>query len=385
MNNFSFWNNTKIIFGAGEIAKLQQEIPADAKVMITFGGGSIKKNGIFEQVTAALADVKWVEFGGIEPNPHYDTCMKAVEKVKAENVDFLLAVGGGSVIDATKFIAAAAQHEGDAWEIIQSFGGAVKGALPVGCVLTLAATGSEMNPTSVVTRADTQDKLFFNSDFVRPRFSILDPQTTYSLPARQVGNGVVDSFVHVLEQYITYPVNAKVQDRFAEGLLSTILEDGPKALEEPENYDVRANLMWAATMALNGLIASGVPGDWATHLIGQEITGLYGLDHGQTLAIVMPAVWTYKLEQKREKLAQYGRRVLGINEADDLVAAEKAIVRTREFFEAMGVRTRLADYDLGAEVIPQVVAKLQQHQFVQLGEHGDITPDDVSKILELAL
>lgn len=385
MNNFSFWNNTKIIFGAGEIAKLQQEIPAGAKVMITYGGGSIKKNGIFEQVTAALADVQWVEFGGIEPNPHYDTCMKAVEKIKAENVDFLLAVGGGSVIDATKFIAAAAKHQGDAWEIIQSFGGAVQGALPIGCVLTLAATGSEMNPTSVVTRADTQDKLFFNSDFVRPRFSILDPQTTFSLPARQVGNGVVDSFVHVLEQYITYPVNAKVQDRFAEGLLSTILEDGPKALTDPENYEVRANLMWAATMALNGLIASGVPGDWATHLIGQEITGLYGLDHGQTLAIVMPAVWTYKLEQKREKLAQYGRRVLGVTEADDLLAAEKAIVRTREFFESMGVRTRLADYGLKADIIPQVVAKLKQHQFVQLGEHGDITPDDVSKILELAL
>ncbi|MCH1921573.1 iron-containing alcohol dehydrogenase [Shewanella sp. A3A] len=385
MNNFSFWNNTKIIFGAGEIAKLQQEIPAGAKVMITYGGGSIKKNGIFEQVTAALTDVQWLEFGGIEPNPHYDTCMKAVEKIKAENVDFLLAVGGGSVIDATKFIAAAAKHQGDAWEIIQSFGSAVQGALPIGCVLTLAATGSEMNPTSVVTRADTQDKLFFNSDFVRPRFSILDPQTTFSLPARQVGNGVVDSFVHVLEQYITYPVNAKVQDRFAEGLLSTILEDGPKALTDPENYDVRANLMWAATMALNGLIASGVPGDWATHLIAQEITGLYGLDHGQTLAIVMPAVWTYKLQQKREKLAQYGRRVLGVTEADDLLAAEKAIVRTREFFEAMGVRTRLADYGLKADIIPQVVAKLIQHQFVQLGEHGDITPDDVSKILELAL
>lgn len=219
-------------------------------------------------------------------------------------MDFLLAVGGGSVIDATKFIAAAAKHQGDAWKIIHSFGGAVQDALPIGCVLTLAATGSEMNPTAVVTRADTQDKLFFNSDFVRPRFSILDPQTTYTLPARQVGNGVVDSYVHVLEQYVTYPVNAKVQDRFAEGLLSTILEDGPKALLEPKNYEVRANLMWAATMALNGLIASGVPGDWATHLIGQELTGLYGLDHGQTLAIVMPAVWTYKLAQKREKLAQ---------------------------------------------------------------------------------
>ncbi|QSX32115.1 iron-containing alcohol dehydrogenase [Shewanella avicenniae] len=385
MNNFSFFNNTKIIFGEGQIAQLAQEVPADATVMIVYGGGSIKKNGVFEQVTNALQGIKWVEFGGIEPNPHYDTCMKAVEQVNANNVDFLLAVGGGSVIDATKFIAAAAKHQGDAWEIIQSFGGAVQGALPVGCVLTLAATGSEMNPTSVVTRADTQDKLFFNSDYVRPRFSILDPQTTYTLPARQVGNGVVDSFVHVLEQYVTYPVNAKVQDRFAEGLLSTILEDGPKALTEPQNYEVRANLMWAATMALNGLIATGVPADWATHLIGQEITGLYGLDHGQTLAIVMPALWIYKLEQKREKLAQYGRRVLGVTDGDDLIAAEKAIVRTREFFEAMGVKTRLADYGLGADIIPKVVAKLEQHQFVQLGEHGDITPTDAANILELAL
>ena len=385
MNNFSFFNNTKIIFGEGQIAQLKQEIPANAKVMITFGGGSIKKNGIFEQVTAALEGHAWIEFGGIEPNPHYDTCMKAVEKAKAENIDFLLAVGGGSVIDATKFIAAATLHEGDAWEIIQSFGGAVKAALPVGCVLTLAATGSEMNPTSVVTRADTHDKLFFNSDFVRPRFSILDPKNTFSLPARQVGNGAVDSFVHVLEQYITYPTNAKVQDRFSEGLLLTILEEGPKALAEPENYEVRANLMLAATMALNGLIASGVPGDWATHLIGQEITGLYGLDHGQTLAIVMPALWTYKLDQKVEKLAQYGRRVLDINAESDRAVAEQAIEKTRAFFEAMGVKTRLSDYGLAADIIPKVVAKLEEHHFTQLGEHADITPQDAAKILELAL
>ena len=385
MNNFSFFNNTKIIFGEGQIAQLKNELPANAKVMITFGGGSIKKNGIFEQVTAALEGFEWVEFGGIEPNPHYETCMKAVEKAKAEQVDFLLAVGGGSVIDATKFIAAATLHEGDAWEIIQSFGGAVKAALPVGCVLTLAATGSEMNPTSVVTRADTQDKLFFNSDFVRPRFSILDPKTTFSLPARQVGNGAVDSFVHVLEQYITYPTNAKVQDRFSEGLLLTILEEGPKALAEPENYEVRANLMLAATMALNGLIASGVPGDWATHLIGQEITGLYGLDHGQTLAIVMPALWTYKLDQKVEKLAQYGRRVLDINAESDRAVAEQAIEKTRAFFEAMGVKTRLSDYGLAADIIPKVVAKLEEHHFTQLGEHADITPQDAAKILELAL
>jgi len=384
MNNFTFFNNTKIIFGDGQIEKLKKEIPAGSRVMIVYGGGSIKKNGIFEQVTAALEDFSWIEFGGIEPNPHYETCIEAIETAKKENIDFLLAVGGGSVIDATKFIAAAVKHENDPWEIIETFGKAVKSALPVGCVLTLAATGSEMNPTSVITRSESSDKLFFNSDHVRPKFSILDPKTTYSLPARQVGNGVVDSFVHVVEQYVTYPVNAKVQDRFAEGLLQTIIEEGPKALSEPENYEVRANLMMSATMALNGLLATGVPGDWASHLIGQELTGLYGLDHGQTLAIMIPAIWTYKLEAKKEKLVQYGQRVWNLNGSDDEVAAQ-AIQLTREFFETMGVKTRLSDYDLDAKVIPQVVAKLKDHGFVQLGERRDITPDDVVKILQSAL
>jgi len=385
MNNFNFYNPTQIMFGQGQIASLTDEIPAGARVLITYGGGSIKKNGIFEQVTAALGHVTWTEFGGIEANPHYETCLKAIDLVKTERIDFLLAVGGGSVIDATKFIAAASQYEGDPWDIIATFGGAVTGALPVGCVLTLAATGSEMNPTSVVTRAETQDKLFFNSDHVRPKFSILDPQTTYSLPARQVGNGVVDSFVHVLEQYVTYPVNARVQDRFAEGLLSTLIEEGPKALHDPENYDVRANLMWSATMALNGLLATGTPGDWASHLIGQELTGLYGLDHGQTLAIMIPAIWTYKLEHKKEKLVQYGQRVWHIQDTDPTLIAQQAIERTREFFETMGVKTRLSDYGLDAKVIPAVIAKLNEHQFIQLGEHGDITPDDAAKILQLAL
>lgn len=384
MNNFSFYNPTKIIFGKGEIAKLHEEIPADAKVMIVYGGGSVKRTGVFEQVTAALPG-EWTEFGGIEANPHYQTCLKAIEKAKAEKVDFLLAVGGGSVIDATKFIAASMNYEGDAWDIIKTFGSVVKSAVPLGCVLTLAATGSEMNETAVVTRADSHDKLFFRADCVRPLFSILDPQTTYTLPPRQVANGVVDSFVHVLEQYVTYPVDARVQDRFAEGLLSTILEEAPKALTSPKNYNVRANLMWSATMALNGLLPCGVPTDWATHMIGQEITGLYGLDHGQTLAIVMPAVWTYKLAEKEAKLAQYGRRVLKIDEVETRTVAEQAIERTRAFFESMGVKTHLSDYNLGADIIPQVIAKLKEHQFTQLGEHGDITPADAAKILELAL
>lgn len=385
MDNFSFFSNTRIIFGDGQIAALREQIPAGARVLVVYGGGSIKKNGVFDQVAAALEDITWMEFGGIEANPHFETCLEAVSLVRRAHIDFLLAVGGGSVIDATKFIAAAACHEGDPWEIIATFGAAVKTALPVGCVLTLAATGSEMNPTAVITRAASQDKLFFNADPVRPKFSILDPKTTFSLPPRQVANGVVDSMVHVLEQYVTWPVNAKVQDRFAEGLLATIIEEGPKALAEPENYAVRANLMWSATMALNGLLSTGVPTDWASHLIGQELTGLYGLDHGQTLAVMMPAIWTYQFEQKKDKLVQYGQRVWHIQETDPEVIARQAIEHTRRFFESLGVATRLSAYGLDERVIPPVVAKLEAHQFVQLGEHGDITPQDAANILALAL
>lgn len=385
MNNFEFFNNTRILFGDGQIKALSAQLPAGARVLVIYGGGSIKKNGVFEQVSAALAGFSWQEFGGIEANPHFETCMRAVELVRRDSIDFLLAVGGGSVIDATKFIAAAAVYQGDPWEIVSTFGASVKAALPIGCVLTLAATGSEMNPTAVITRSATQDKLFFNSDYVRPQFSILDPRTTCSLPARQVANGVVDSMVHVLEQYITYPVNAKVQDRFAEALLSTIIEEAPLALAEPDNYAVRANLMWSATMALNGLLSTGVPADWASHLIGQELTALYGLDHGQTLAIMMPAIWTYKLAQKQDKLVQYGQRVWQIGETEPPLVAQQAILRTREFFESLGVATRLSAYGLGEQCIDQVVAKLAEHQFVQLGEHGDITPEDVRNILKLAI
>ncbi|WP_024873398.1 iron-containing alcohol dehydrogenase [Tolumonas lignilytica] len=385
MNNFSYRNTTQIHFGQGQIAKIRDEMPADARVLITYGGGSIKKNGVMDQVLTALEGTTYFEFGGIEPNPHFETLMKAVEVVKKENINFILAVGGGSVIDGSKFIAAAALYPNDPWEIIQTYGAKVTQAVPLGCVLTLAATGSEMNNGAVITKAATQDKLFFFSEHVYPKFSVLDPTTTYSLPPRQIANGVVDSFVHIVEQYVTYPVNAKVQDRLAEGLLLNILEDGPKALETPSDYDIRANLMWSATMALNGLLSTGVPADWATHLIGQEITGLYGLDHGQTLAIVIPAVWTYKKEAKKAKLLQYAERVWGITEGDDDARASAAIENTRQFFEQMGVKTRLSDYGLDRSVIPAVVAKLEEHGHVQLGERADITPQDVKAILELAL
>ncbi len=385
MNNFTFSNTTSVFFGKGQIAQLASAIPATARVLVTYGGGSIKKNGVYDQVKSALAGFTWFEFSGIEPNPHYETLLKAVDVVKANQVDFILAVGGGSVIDGSKFIAAAAVYAGDPWDIIKTYGGCVTAALPLGSVLTLPATGSEMNTGSVVTRAATQDKLFFQSPLVQPKFAVLDPETTYSLPPRQIGNGIVDSFVHTVEQYMTWPVNAKVQDRFAEGLLHNLIEDGPAALANPTDYDVRANLMWTATMALNGLISTGVPVDWATHMIGHELTGLFGLDHAQTLAIVLPAVWQYKKAQKFAKLLQYAERVWDLRDGDENARVEQAIENTRAFFESIGVATRLSAYGLDEKVIPAVTAKLTEHGHVRLGEHADITPDDVSKILRLAL
>ena len=385
MNNFTYFNPTRIHFGKGEIAKLAEEIPSDAKVLITYGGGSIKKNGVLDQVHAALAGRSYQEFGGIEANPHFETLMKAVEQVKAEGIDYILAVGGGSVIDGSKFIAAAARYTGDAWEILTTYGSKIRDAVPLGTVLTLAATGSEMNNGAVITKAETQDKLFFFSPFVQPRFSILDPETTYTLPTRQISNGVVDAYVHTLEQYTTYPVNAKVQDRFAEGLLRTLIEEGPAALANPRDYDVRANLMWTATMALNGTLSTGVPTDWATHMIGHELTGLFGLDHAQTLAIVQTAVWKHKLAAKQAKLAQYAERVFDVHDGSEAQKAQAAIDRTEAFFSAMGNPVRLSAYGLGEEVIDQVAAKLTAHGHVALGEHADITPDDVKQILRLAL
>lgn len=385
MFNFSFHNPTKILFGQGQIAAITSEIPAGAKVMVVYGGGSIRFNGVLTQVQQALAGYKVTEFGGVEANPTYETLMQAVALAKSESIDFLLAVGGGSVIDGTKFIAAAVKYAGaDPWDILAN-GAAVTAALPFGSVLTLPATGSEMNSGSVVTRKSLNAKLFFGSPLVYPAFSVLDPTTTYTLPPRQIGNGVVDSFVHVMEQYLTYPAYAAVQDRFAEGLLLTLIDQGPLALLEPEDYDVRANLMWCSTMALNGLIGCGVPQDWATHMVGHEITALHGLDHAQTLAIVLPSMLQARRDQKHGKLLQYAERVWGIREGDEEQRIDQAIANTRDFFERMQVKTRLSDYGVGADAIPALVASLSSHGFVKLGEHGDVTPERVMQILQMSL
>jgi len=385
MENFTFVNPVKIIFGKNTIKNISQEIPAGNKVLITYGGGSIKSNGVYDQVKSALSGFEWYEFSGIEANPHYETCMKAVALIKEKGIDYILAVGGGSVVDATKFIVAAACFEGtDAWDILAKRA-KIEKALPFGVVLTLSATGSEMNSGAVITRAETQDKLAFGSPLVYPKFSVLDPETTYSLPVKQVSNGVIDSFVHVIEQYLTYPVNGMIQDKFAEAILSTLTVEGPKALETPNDYDVRANLMWASTWALNGWIAQGVPEDWTTHMIGHEITALYGLDHAQTLAIVLPGVMQVMKEQKAEKILQLGEQVFGIyNNMTKNERIEATIKAVEGFFEDMQTKTRLSDYGLGKEVVETVSERLKNRGW-KLGERQNITADTVREILTLRL
>ena len=386
MNNFTLHTPTKVLFGKGQIAQLREQLPADARVLITYGGGSVVRSGLLAQIRTELAGMTLFEFGGIEPNPAYETLMGAVELARAEKVDFLLAVGGGSVLDGTKFIAAATPYDParDPWHILETVGSEVRSAIPLGTVLTLPATGSEMNMGAVITRKRTGDKQHFFSPFVMPRFAVLDPVLTYTLPAHQVANGVVDAFIHILEQYLTYPVNAKVQDRFAEGLLLTLIEEGPKALAEPENYDVRANIMWSATMALNGLIGAGVPHDWATHMLGHELTALYGLDHAQTLAVVLPALLEAKREQKHAKLLQYAERVWDLREGSEAERIDGAIAATRDFFTRMGLKTRLRDYDLGSLDIDALLGKLAEHGMTRLGEHGDIDLVQSQHIYEAA-
>ncbi|MGO1246867.1 MAG: iron-containing alcohol dehydrogenase [Oceanisphaera sp.] len=385
MQDFSFYNPTRIEFGAGKIASLSQLVPTNAKVLVLYGGESAKRNGTLDEVKHALGDRQVQLFGGIEPNPSFETLMEAVAIVREQDIEFLLAVGGGSVIDGTKFVAAAALHQGDAWDILLTGGQHIDAALPFGSVLTLPATGSEMNKGSVITRKSLQAKLPFMSELVFPQFSILDPVKTYTLPTRQIANGVVDAFMHVIEQYLTYPADAPVQDRFAEGLLQTLTEIGPKALANPEDYQTRASLMWTATLALNGLIGAGVPQDWATHMLGHELTALHGLDHAQTLAVILPEMLRQRKQAKLGKLVQYAERVWNIHEGSDDEKAEAAIERTRDFFESVGVKTRLSDYDLGAEHIDAIIDSLTQHGMTKLGEHGDITPEHCRQILLASL
>lgn len=384
MHNFDYRNPTRILFGKGRIADIAGQVPAQARVLIVYGGGSAERTGVLGQVRDALAGRDLTEFGGIEPNPRYATALRAVEVIREAGIDYVLAVGGGSVIDAVKFIVAAARFEGDPWEILTSGGRAVKAALPFGTVLTLPATGSEMNSGSVITNEEKGAKLSFLSPHVYPQFSVLDPEVTYTLPPRQIANGAADAFVHVIEQYLTQPSAAMVQDGFAETLLRTLIELGPKALENPHDYDIRANLMWTATLALNGLIGVGVPQDWASHMIGHEITAFNDTDHARTLAVVLPALMDDQRAAKRAKLLQYAANVWDIREGDDEARIDAAIAATRGFFEGLGIKTRLSDYDVGPEGIDHIVKALEAHKMTALGENRAITPEDARRILTAA-
>lgn len=387
MTNFDLYNPVNYVFGKGQIAKLSELVPGNVKILLTYGGGSIFKNGVYDQVKAALPAAEIVEFSGIEPNPRFETLMKAVQIIREQNIGFILAVGGGSVIDGTKFISAAVNYKGDEADILRKriLFKDVNEVVPFGTVLTLPATGSEMNSGAVISIAATQEKLTLGGAALFPKFSIVDPTVIQSLPKRQLQNGVVDAFTHVMEQYLTYTHDALLQDRIAESILQTLIEIGPGVVENPTDYKLASNFVWSATMALNGLIQKGVPSDWATHMIGHELTALYEIDHARTLAIIGPNLYRVMFDTKKEKLAQYGQRVWKLTGASTEEIAEKAIEKTVEFLHTMGMKTKLSE---NAEAIEKtadiVVQRFEERGWLAMGERQNITLDKVREIVEMS-
>lgn len=381
MNNFEFKSPTKVIFGRDTIKKAAENIPLDKKILMTYGGGSIKQNGVYDKVKEALKNHNVIEFSGIEPNPKYETLMKAVDIVKKENIDFLLAVGGGSTLDGTKFIAAASKFDGNPWDILTK-GTEIKDAIPLADIITLPATGSEMNGGAVISRNETKEKFAFISEKVMPVFSIIDPEVTFSLPEKQTVNGILDTYVHTMEQYATYDVNTPLQDQWMLGLIKTLIEEGTKVVKEPNNYDARANVFWCATCGLNNWMSVGCVQDWSTHMIGHELTALYGLDHGRTLAIVLPRLWKNRKKDKMEKLAKMAIEVFGANEFfPKNILADIAIKKTKRFFKSIGCKTKLADYGIDREDAAKKIKERFEQRKTVLGERGNITPNEVYEIL----
>ncbi|WP_340677420.1 iron-containing alcohol dehydrogenase [Paraglaciecola sp.] len=378
---FSFLNPTKIEFGQGQIASIKNNIPKGSKVLVIYGGGSIKKNGVYDQVVAALAEHTWQEFSGVEPNPIVETLDKAVAIVKQHAIDFILAVGGGSVIDGAKYVAAAALYNGDGWDILLGKH-QVNQAIALGAILTIPATGSESNGASVVTKAATQDKLAFISPLVFPKFAVMDPDVMKTLPQRQLANGIVDAFVHTCEQYLTFPADAMVQDGYAESLLKILAELAKNFNKQDDTW--RANLMWTANQALNGLIGAGVAQDWATHMIGHELTAMYGVDHARSLAIVQPSLLRNQMGHKKAKLEQMGRHVFALPQSDAL--AEQTIQTIEALYHSLDVATQLTDYGNDKNIaIEAIIAQLAKHGMLKMGEHKAITLEKAKEILEAAV
>ena len=376
MKNFIFQNPTKLVFGKGQIARLSQLIPDDVNLMITYGGGSVTKNGVHEQVKAALKGRKFIEFWGIEANPQVETLRRAISLGKIENINYLLAVGGGSVLDGTKLIAAGIASDTDAWDIVLK--GYFENNIPFGTVLTVPATGSEMNQGSVITRKETQEKYGWMGTY--PQFSILDPEVTYTLSEHQLACGLADAYTHVLEQYLTTPGQSRLMDRWAEGVLLSVMEIAPKIKENPRDYNLMADYMLAATLALNDFIRMGVTQDWATHQIGHELTALHGTTHGHSLAIVMPGTLRVLKQQKHDKLLQYGERVFSITEGSEQERVDKAIEMTEEFYRSLGLTTRLSEENIGNKTI-EIITKRFNERGVAFGENQNVTGDVAREIL----
>jgi NADP-dependent alcohol dehydrogenase len=385
MNSFEWYNPTKIIFGEDSFEKISKEIPKNARILVTYGGGSIFKNGIYDAIKKQLDGFYVEEFGGIEPNPTYQTLKKAIELIKTNDLNFILAVGGGSVIDGTKFISAGVLFEGDSWDIPKK-GIRVEKAMPFGTVLTLPATGSEMNSGAVITNKETGEKLGMGSPHLFPKFSICNPSVIKSLPKTQIQNGIIDAFTHVLEQYVTYPIGASLQDRISESILKTLIEITPKLLNEPYNVTTASNFMYSCTMALNGQIQKGVPTDWATHMIGHELTAHFNIDHARTLAIIMPNLYRVKFENKKEKLAQMAERVFNIEKTDTNFMAEKAIESLEAFYKQIEMPYKISDYSKeGKGISEKIKETFISRNWLGLGERKDISPDEVEKIVEMSL
>lgn len=383
MHNFTFYNPVKIFFGKGQISQLANVVPANKKVLLAYGGGSIKSNGVYQQVMANLTTQQVIEFGGIEANPDYDTLMKAVHLCREHKIDLILSVGGGSIIDGCKFIALAANYAGDPWDILTKKDIAFDSAIEIGVVQTLPATGSEMNSGAVISRREIGAKQAFGSPLVFPSFAILDPETTYSLPTRQLQNGIIDPFIHVTEQYLTTDLNTPIQDGISETVLKTLITVGQDIVAGTTDYDTRASWMWAATNALNGYIGIGVDHDWATHMIGHELTAAYGLDHGQSLAIIAPQLWRHQLQNKKAKLIKFAQNVWELGNGNPDIVIKQAIIKTEEFFKLLGVKTHFSDYAITVDA-DKITDNLFKYSGGNIGEHKNIDATAVKEILQMA-
>ena len=376
MNNFIFQNPTKLVFGKGQIKQLSELIPENANLMLTFGGGSVTQNGVYDQVKEALKGRSYIEFWGIEPNPHVETLRKAIKQGKDNNIDYLLAVGGGSVLDGTKLVAAGIASDEDAWDIVLK--GYADKQISYASIITLPATGSEMNTAAVITRSETQEKFSFGGTY--PQFSILDPEVTYSLPPHQIACGLADSFTHVLEQYLTTPNQSKIMDRWAEGVLLTVKEIAPDIIAGNRDYDLMAEFMLSATLALNDFIRMGVTQDWSTHMIGHELTAIHGLTHAHTLAIVMPSTMRVLKEQKYGKILQFGERVFNITDGSENERVDKTIEMTEEFYRSLGLTTRLSEEGIGHDTIEIIIKRFNERN-TSYGENSNVTGAVAGEIL----